>query len=598
MPSANEAVIYLRVSTKDQAERGGDAEGFSIPAQREACHRKAEQLGATVADEFVDAGESARSAARPELQRMLTHLTERPTRYVIVHKVDRLARNRADDVEINLAIQRAGSTLVSVTENIDETPSGMLMHAIMSGIAEFYSRNLATESKKGMLQKAKNGGTPGMAPFGYRNVRARTDEGREIRTVEVDLERAEIVRWIFHAYVSGEWTMALIRDELAERGVVSLPRPKIPSRPLATSQIERILKNRYYTGYVQYEEAWYPGKHEALIPDELWQQAQDVRRGRVQSREKPRQHPHYLKGSLYCGQCGEALSVEVVRNRQGRLYRYFYCMGRQKMKNGCELKAMPIDLVEQKIEHYWQSVTIPKGQIDTIREEVAAYIGRVLPRRDREVEQAELTVRRLTAQRDKLLQAHYAGAVPLDQLKSEQDRISEQLAGAKELLGGKQLRREQLEASLDSALDLLAHAGDHYAGAPTPIRRQLNQSVFERFWLSDDEVANADLKLLFRRLLDRNLAATLRTEADGINANVGSQIAEATPSAPPSALDKIHRVKRPYGDLARKRKNQHPEGTGSNELLLVAGTGFEPVTSGLGGVQVTFHPSQPTHPSR
>jgi site-specific DNA recombinase len=68
------AVIYLRVSTKEQAERGGDAEGYSIPAQREACTRKAADLGLVVVAEFIDAGESARSAARPELQRMLTYL--------------------------------------------------------------------------------------------------------------------------------------------------------------------------------------------------------------------------------------------------------------------------------------------------------------------------------------------------------------------------------------------------------------------------------------------------------------------------------------------------------------------------------------------
>lgn len=100
------AVLYLRVSTREQAERGGEIEGFSIPAQREACLRKAESLGVTVDAEFVDAGESARSTRRPQLQAMLRHLPEHPAQFVIVHKVDRLARNRADDVEINLAIQR------------------------------------------------------------------------------------------------------------------------------------------------------------------------------------------------------------------------------------------------------------------------------------------------------------------------------------------------------------------------------------------------------------------------------------------------------------------------------------------------------------
>ena len=179
-PTGGDAVIYLRVSTKEQAERGGEAEGFSIPAQREACGRKVAAIGAVVSREFIDAGESARSADRPQLQEMLGYLAEHPTTYVVVHKLDRLARNRADDVSINLAIQQAGATLVSVTENIDETPSGMLLHGIMSSIAEFYSRNLANEVIKGTEQKVRAGGTPTLAPIGYLNTREVID-GRETR---------------------------------------------------------------------------------------------------------------------------------------------------------------------------------------------------------------------------------------------------------------------------------------------------------------------------------------------------------------------------------------------------------------------------------
>src|SRR5258706_15783798 len=94
------AAIYVRVSTKEQAERDGDPEGYSIPAQRDACMRKAGALGAVVLDEFVDRGESARTADRPELQRLLDFVIDNPVTYLIVHKIDRLARNRADDVAI------------------------------------------------------------------------------------------------------------------------------------------------------------------------------------------------------------------------------------------------------------------------------------------------------------------------------------------------------------------------------------------------------------------------------------------------------------------------------------------------------------------
>jgi len=130
------AVIYLRVSTKEQAEKGGEAEGYSIPAQREACRRKAESLSAEVLHEFVDAGESAKSADRPSLQLLVAFVHEHRPDYVIVHKIDRLARNRNDDVMINLQLQSAGARLVSCTENIDETPSGKLLHGIMASIAE------------------------------------------------------------------------------------------------------------------------------------------------------------------------------------------------------------------------------------------------------------------------------------------------------------------------------------------------------------------------------------------------------------------------------------------------------------------------------
>lgn len=91
-----------------------------------------------------------------------THVT-----VCIAHKLDRLARNRSDDVKIHEALINPGVTLVSSTESIDQTPPGMLVHGIMSSVAEFFSRNLATEVAKGLPQKVAQGGTPGRAPIGY-----------------------------------------------------------------------------------------------------------------------------------------------------------------------------------------------------------------------------------------------------------------------------------------------------------------------------------------------------------------------------------------------------------------------------------------------
>ena len=117
-PTVRYAVICLRVSTTRQATIGGSEEGFSIPAQREITTRTGHGLGAYVVKEFIDAGTSGTSINRPALQKMLNYIVENSVDYVVVHKVDRLARNRAHDSTIATAIVEAGAKLVSASESI------------------------------------------------------------------------------------------------------------------------------------------------------------------------------------------------------------------------------------------------------------------------------------------------------------------------------------------------------------------------------------------------------------------------------------------------------------------------------------------------
>ena len=105
------AIIYLRVSTKDQATRNGLEEGLSIPAQREAAQRKADQLGAVIVKEFIEPGESAKTVRRRALQQMLDYVANNPVRYCIINKVDRLARNRLDDAIIHSTLRAANISL-------------------------------------------------------------------------------------------------------------------------------------------------------------------------------------------------------------------------------------------------------------------------------------------------------------------------------------------------------------------------------------------------------------------------------------------------------------------------------------------------------
>lgn len=269
------AVIYLRVLTARQASKSDAAEGYSIPQQREYCYRKAQELGAEVVEEFVDRGASARSADRPELQRMLGWLKESRelegagANLVIVHKIDSLARNRADDVEIIAAIKQGCAELVSVSEQIDDTPGGKLMHGIMASLAEYYSANLSTEAKKGMAQKAKNGGAHDLAPIGYINTLERI-AGRDIRSVAIDEERAHHIVWAYETYATGQWSISQIRNELEVRGLLSREIIKHRGTPLSDAQVHRLLKSPYYRGRILYRREDLEGAHTPLIDDLAW----------------------------------------------------------------------------------------------------------------------------------------------------------------------------------------------------------------------------------------------------------------------------------------------------------------------------------------
>ncbi len=510
------AVIYLRVSTKEQAEKGGEAEGYSIPAQREACRRKAASLKAAVIEEFPERGESAKTADRPELQRLLEFVTEHPVKYVIVHKVDRLARNRADDVAISLAIRQAGAELVSVSENIDETPSGLLLHGIMSSIAEFYSRNLAAEVIKGSTQKAKNGGTPTRAPLGYRHVR-RMDNGYEVRTIEVDPERGPLMAWAFKAYATGDWTILTLLAELTRRGLTTAPGPRTPSKPLSDSQFHALLRHPYYMGLVRYRGAIYPGKHEALVTPDTWQKVQDLLSAKNLAGEKQREHPHYLKGSIHCGTCGARLIVNYAKGRRGGIYPYFVCIGRQKDKHSCSQRALRIELIEEAVADYYATVQLPEDELVTLRAFLEEELSNLRLDAEHERTAQERHKRKLEGERKALLDAHLAEAVPLDLLKSKQDDITAKLSAAEGRLAEIAADFQQAETNLKRALARVGDCETAYREASDTMRRQFNLAFFERLLIDEDYTVRGELAPPFDVILGDELrrhAAIAKADED------------------------------------------------------------------------------------
>ena len=400
--------------------------------------------------------------------------------FCVVHKIDRLARRRADDVFLDIAIRKANCRLISVTENIDETPSGQLTRGILSSINEFYLGNLAAEVSKGMLQKAKTGGTPGRAPLGYRNVPIVVDN-RVIHSVAVDPERAPLIQLGFELYATGEYSIMQLCEVLNAKGLRTLAGTDKTEGPIAWQSLGKLLIKPYYAGYVSYQGVLYKGQHDAIVSQELFDRVQRVLKSRM-SGEKQRVHLHYLKSSLYCMRCSSPLRITAAKSS----YLYYYCSSRPK-KQRCDLPYTETTHIEESLLNYFQHIQLNDSEIEQVRSAVERYMAKshVLAVEDSKRQKTRLSA--LTAEQSKLMQAYYANVMPLDLFGTEQARINREIGEAEGLIAKAAVKFDALKEVFEQSLWLARHCFEAYERAPETERRQINQALFTGIYVDRAE---------------------------------------------------------------------------------------------------------------
>jgi len=313
------AALYIRVSTEEQTE-------YSPEAQKKALldYAKKNKLFTHKDYIFIDEGKSGKMAEkRPDFMKMigLAKSKEKPFGIILVHKFDRFARNREDSVVYKSMLRReCGVKVISITESLDgDDKMSVLIEAILEAMAEFYSINLAEEVKKGMTEKARQGGFQTSPPLGYRL-------NENSKTLEIVEEEAQHVRYIFNQFVEYDKGKSYITRHLANIGVKSKR-----GNPIDFRNIDYILQNPVYMGKVR----WTPikkvrrnfnhpdtiivdGLHEPIISIELFQRAAE-KIAATKRVSKPKQRPieecrHWLSGLLKCSNCGASLTLSGVRN--------------------------------------------------------------------------------------------------------------------------------------------------------------------------------------------------------------------------------------------------------------------------------------------
>lgn len=295
---------YIRVSTARQGERGS-----SLIEQRSAIERYAIKHGLHVSDWFEERVTAAKRG-RTVFRRMLTRLKKGNAHGLIMHKVDRGARNLADWAEL-AALMDLGIDIHFAHEALDlSSRGGRLSADIQAVVAADYIRNLRQEVKKGMYGRLKQGILPYGAPPGYQN----NGEGGQQKTI--DPIQGPLVRETFERYATGDYSYYTLTAFMTKRGL----RNKA-GKPFPVTGICKLLRNTYYYGIITTKGQTFAGSHEPLISKELFDRCKAQREGRVAPRPEPNGLKEFaLRRMMKCAGCDHSLIAE----RQSGLV-YYRC---------------------------------------------------------------------------------------------------------------------------------------------------------------------------------------------------------------------------------------------------------------------------------
>ena len=372
------AVAYCRFSSDLQREE-------SIEAQTRAIEQYCKSNNITLLTVYADRAISGMSDQRPEFQRMIRDSAAKKFEMVVVHKLDRFARNRYDSAFYKNILKKNGVKLVSVLENLQDTPESVILESVIEGMNEYYSLNLSREVKKGLQENALackvTGGPPAL---GY-------SVDRATQKYVINAYEAEAVRMIFRLYLDG-YSYTEIINELNRKGYRTRR-----GLPFAKNSLYEILRNERYVGtYIYVKDATKnpTGKYarhgkydpEAVIkiPGGMPQIISLEDFERVQAKMKERQHKaakfsakqdYLLSGKIYCGECDSPYAGNSRRPRPGHpMYISYKCTRRNQRNQLCKNPEINRDKLEQLVLEKLSKVVFNPKVIPQLVKEYNAYI--------------------------------------------------------------------------------------------------------------------------------------------------------------------------------------------------------------------------------
>ncbi len=305
------AVVYARFSSHRQGEQ-------SIECQVAEAKRYAATHGLSIIQVYADRVQTGRNDQREQFQLMLADAAKHKFDALIVWKTDRIGRNKEEIALNKYHLKKNGVKIHYVAETIPDTPEGIILEAVIEGMAAYYSEQLSQNIRRGQRASAsKAQSTCGNRPLGYLT-------GPDKKFI-IDPETAPTVKLVFDLYAKGK-TITQIVNTLNERGHRTLK-----GRPFTHNSLRTMLKNEKYIGIYTYKDIRLENAILQIVDTETFYKVQEMLKyNQRAAAHKNAKTDYLLTEKLFCGKCGAMMVGVSGTSHTGNRHHYYYCHNQHK----------------------------------------------------------------------------------------------------------------------------------------------------------------------------------------------------------------------------------------------------------------------------
>jgi len=445
----NQYFAYIRVSTARQGDLG-----VSLEQQREAIERYAQRNHMELAQWFEER-ETAARAGRPVFGQMIQLLRSGKARGVLIHKIDRSARNLKDWANLAEIIDQ-GIEVHFANEGLDlNSRGGRLSADIQAVVAADFIRNLREESKKGFYGRLKQGILPRPAPVGYLDVGAGQPKAPDPKT-------APLVKHLFGLYATGTVNFRAVLDEADRVGLRGHSGKRLTKNGLTT-----MLNNPFYTGLIHIKVSGqsFLGAHEPLLSKALFQRVQDILEGKTNTRTN--RHDFLFRRRLGCKSCGHTLVGETHKG-----FVYYRCQTRD-----CGTTTIREEAVDKTFLETFLSLRLQPGEQRYCWQEAQRLKADNLRQREQAVTSCQLQLKQIDERINRLTDAYIDRLIDKDVFEQRKTALLSERLQATEALASWEGGKRNIAEELLEILERVDTACLAYETSVVPEKREMVDSL-------------------------------------------------------------------------------------------------------------------------